>query len=263
MVSVVDQSVLNVSDALKNNGLWDNTLFIWTTDNGAPVRWVHFLSLSLSLSPSLSLFLSVSLCFSSFVFRFFLLFPDFRSVGGSNAPLRGSKGNNFEGGVHTPAMISGGLLPSSMFGKTLKGMVHISDFYSTFCKLAGVDPKDDNPNSPSQIDSMDMWDYFTGKTENSPRNEIVFDHLMYTDETRGALRSGDYKLVAMNESEAGWCVTLLLLSLSLSPPFALFQHLFTLTFSRGSVKSLPKKRAKKVKIWKSKTSFEHTHVPTP
>ena len=37
MTSVVDQSVKNVTDALKSLNLWDNTLFIWTTDNGSPV----------------------------------------------------------------------------------------------------------------------------------------------------------------------------------------------------------------------------------
>ena len=37
MVSSVDESALNVSAALKRTGLWANTLFIWSTDNGSPV----------------------------------------------------------------------------------------------------------------------------------------------------------------------------------------------------------------------------------
>ena len=38
MTTVVDQSVKNVTDILKKLGVWNNTLFIWTTDNGAPVH---------------------------------------------------------------------------------------------------------------------------------------------------------------------------------------------------------------------------------
>ena len=38
MVSVVDESVKNVTSALKATGLWDSTVFVWTTDNGSPVQ---------------------------------------------------------------------------------------------------------------------------------------------------------------------------------------------------------------------------------
>lgn len=38
MTSIVDQSVKNVTDTLKALNIWDNTLFIWTSDNGAPVN---------------------------------------------------------------------------------------------------------------------------------------------------------------------------------------------------------------------------------
>ena len=67
MVSVVDSTVGNVTAALKESGLWGNTVFVWTTDNGSPVQ-----------------------------------------VAGSNAPLRGGKGSDWEGGVRTPAFVTGG-----------------------------------------------------------------------------------------------------------------------------------------------------------
>ena len=157
-------AVKNVTDTLKSLDIWDNTLFIWTTDNGAPVN-----------------------------------------LGGSNYPLRGSKATNFEGGTHVPAIVTGGVLPSKMSGKMLNGMIHICDWYATFCHLAGgLDPNDDNPDSPSPIDSINMWPYLSGQVEESPRNIIVHDHLMYTSTIHGAIRSGKYKLIKMNESEAGW-----------------------------------------------------------
>jgi len=42
MISAVDETVHNVTRALKAAGLWDNTLLVWTTDNGAEV--VHHLA---------------------------------------------------------------------------------------------------------------------------------------------------------------------------------------------------------------------------
>ena len=83
--------------------------------------------------------------------------------------------------------------------------MHIADWYSTFCYLAGdIDPNDENPEAPSPIDSLNMWHYLSGNAQESPRNMIVHDHLMYTDVTQGAIRNGQYKLVMMNESQAGW-----------------------------------------------------------
>ena len=38
MVSVVDESVGNVTKALKSTGMWDNSVVVWMTDNGAPVQ---------------------------------------------------------------------------------------------------------------------------------------------------------------------------------------------------------------------------------
>ena len=44
-------------------------------------------------------------------------------VAGSNAPLRGGKGSDWEGGVRTPAVVTGGILPAKMAGRTLAGIV--------------------------------------------------------------------------------------------------------------------------------------------
>ena len=117
MVSVVDESVKNVSSTLKEtSNYWNNTIFVWTSDNGA---W--------------------------------------SIAGGSNKPYRGSKTSNWEGGVKVPALISGGIIPQNRKGKSLNGLFHIADFYSTFCGLAGIDANDsgtNNPNANSPTDSI-------------------------------------------------------------------------------------------------------------
>lgn len=38
MVSVVDEETKNVTTALKAAGMWENTVLVWMTDNGAPIQ---------------------------------------------------------------------------------------------------------------------------------------------------------------------------------------------------------------------------------
>ena len=67
-------------------------------------------------------------------------------AGANNYPLRGGKYYSFEGGVRGTAFVSGGYLPEARRGQTLDGatqLLHIADWYSTFCYLAGVDPVDE------------------------------------------------------------------------------------------------------------------------
>ena len=98
MVSTVDETAKNVTDALRATGMWETTLFVWSTDNGSPVQ-----------------------------------------VGGSNAPLRGGKGSNWEGGCRVPAFVAGGLLPAGQRGTQHPlGIAHIIDWYRTFANLAGA-----------------------------------------------------------------------------------------------------------------------------
>ena len=37
MITSVDETVFNITTALKRRGLWNNTLLVWTTDNGAEI----------------------------------------------------------------------------------------------------------------------------------------------------------------------------------------------------------------------------------
>ena len=79
---------------------------------------------------------------------------------GSNYPLKGCKSTLFEGGVRSLAFANGGLLPAKMQGKTSEGFIHIADWYTTFCKLAGVDPSDSGPGK-FPVDGLDVWPIIT------------------------------------------------------------------------------------------------------
>ena len=116
--SVVDESIANVTTALKSRGMWENTLLVVSADNGGPA------------------------------------FCDSHQA--SNYPLRGGKHSFFEGGVRVAAFVSGGLLPASMRGKNISSPIHIADWFSTFAGLAGVVATDDHAGVPA-LDSIDQW----------------------------------------------------------------------------------------------------------
>ena len=141
MVSAVDESVGNITAALKASGMWDNTLLVFATDNGSPVcGW---------------------------------------GASGSNAPLRGGKASDWEGGVRVPGVVGGGWtgLPAAARGTTTRGLVHISDWYKTFAAVAGADGVDGGGPSPQDSIDLSGW-LLSGKaaTTASPRNMIVHDH---------------------------------------------------------------------------------------
>ncbi len=116
---------------------------------------------------------------------------------GSNYPLKGSKGTFFEGGVRALAFASGGLIPAAMRGKSTDGFIHIADWYTTFCNLAGVDPADSGPGK-FPVDGMDVWPIITGSTTTTPHKEIV---LGYDYNSRGAIISGKYKLIVGSQDD--------------------------------------------------------------
>jgi hypothetical protein len=76
-------------------------------------------------------------------------------VGGSNFPLRGAKHSNWQGGMRTQTFVSGGLIPRALQGSTNNGTYHITDWYPTFCAVAGGTSQeclDDSPVQPLPVD---------------------------------------------------------------------------------------------------------------
>jgi arylsulfatase A-like enzyme len=110
MLWAADLYVGKILDAMKEKGMWENTLVVYSADNGG-------------------------------------------TTDGTNYPKRGQKHTNFEGGMNVAAFVSGGFLPSAHRGTTADVTLHIVDWYSTFCALAGVDPADDSPKKPLPVDT--------------------------------------------------------------------------------------------------------------
>ena len=68
----MDDTIKNLTTALKDKGMWENTLVVFTTDNGGPI---------------------------------------YEPGSSNNYPLRGGKYSDFEGGVRTTTFMSGGYIP--------------------------------------------------------------------------------------------------------------------------------------------------------
>lgn len=72
------------------------------------------------------------------------------SQGASNGPLRGEKGNTFEGGIRVPAAIRWpGRLPA---GQVSQQFLSVMDVYPTLCTAAGIPT-----GLPTSIDGVDLW----------------------------------------------------------------------------------------------------------
>lgn len=136
MTTFLDESVGNVTRALKSAGMWERTLLVYSADNGG---YLH--------------------------------------QGGDDAPLRGGKFSDFQGGTRVVSFASGGYLPASVRGTTQSGLIHIADWYATFASLAGVsaaalvDARAAAAGLPA-LDSINVWALVSGSNVTSPRTEV-------------------------------------------------------------------------------------------
>lgn len=85
------------------------------------------------------------------------------TVGSLNTPLRGTKGDLYEGGIHTPAAIRWpGVLPSGV--TNCQEFIWVGDLFPTLCAAAGVAPLNTRP-----LDGVDLWSRLLTAT-NGPFN---------------------------------------------------------------------------------------------
>lgn len=141
MLSNLDDSVGAVLQKLRDEQLEENTLIFFISDNGGPTR----------------------------------------ELTSSNAPLRGEKGQVYEGGLRVPFLLQWkGRLPSGM---TYDAPVISLDIFATASRVAKHNP-------PAGIDGVDLLPFLTGERSRSP-HESLFWRLGQ----RTAIRVGDWKLL--------------------------------------------------------------------
>jgi arylsulfatase A len=143
-VAAVDWSTGVLMAELKQLGLSENTLVIFTSDNGSRVR----------------------------------------GEGGSNAPLRGTKGQTWEGGMRVPCIVRWPALvpPGSLSDEIVTAL----DFHPTLASLVGHDPA--SLPKHDGVDILPIWKAQEGAK--SPRQHFFY---FKRDELQ-AVRAGKWKL---------------------------------------------------------------------
>jgi arylsulfatase A-like enzyme len=149
MVVGLDDAVGRILKQLRDDGLEEQTLIFFLSDNGGP--------------------------------------PEDNAS--SNTPLRGRKGQMWEGGIRVPFIAQWkGVLPA---GKTYKRPVSSLDILPTALAAAGATSTTSQP-----LDGVDLAPYLTGRKPGDP-HEMLFWRI--AERNIWAVRSGDHKLIMQGQ----------------------------------------------------------------
>ena len=114
-----------------------------------------------------------------------------RNNGSDNGPLRGLKGDLFEGGVRVPFAIRWkGVIPE---GNSYKNPVSSLDIMATIVAQTNVKI---NPERP--LDGVDLIPFLTGKNNDAPHDYLFWRKW---EQNAMAIRHGNYKLVANKKQD--------------------------------------------------------------
>jgi arylsulfatase A-like enzyme len=145
MVSAVDDGVGRVLDALKEQGLDENTIVVFLSDNGGA-----------------------------------------HNNASDNGPLRGLKGDLFEGGIRVPFAIRWkGVIPE---GQSYEKPVSSLDIMATIVAQTKVEIAKERP-----LDGVDLIPYLTGENNGDPHDYLFWRKW---EQNAMAVRQGNYKLVS-------------------------------------------------------------------
>ncbi len=137
MVDVMDRGIGCVVDALEDNGLRENTLIFFLSDNGGPIG-------------------------------------DAQNPGGgngsSNFPFRGGKTDYYEGGVHVPFIASWprGIKPGQIYSQPVISL----DIGRTAVEVAMGDAVSDN-----ELEGVNLIPYLNGKRSDAPHEALYWRFL--------------------------------------------------------------------------------------
>ena len=160
MVHRMDTGVANILDALEKNGLAENTIVIFTSDNGPQFGY-----------PS----------------------HDQRDeewgLERFNCNFNGAKGLTYEGGIRVPLIVR---WPAGLEGhRTVDEMAHFTDWFPTLLAAAGVPVP-----TELDLDGVDIWPVVMGDGGDVEKRRF-WQWNRYTPEitSNAAVRDGDWKLV--------------------------------------------------------------------
>jgi arylsulfatase A-like enzyme len=165
MITALDTQVGRIVAALKQKNMLDNTLLIFSSDNGGA---------------------------TSALFATGARSPEEREESGgvelgaqppaSNGELRGGKGSLHEGGVRVPTIF---YWPGKLDPRLVNEPLAMVDIMPTVLALAGAQGSPDHP-----FDGKDIWPTVAAG-QPSPHDDILIN----VEAFRGAIRKGNWKLV--------------------------------------------------------------------
>jgi len=157
MTHYMDDALGKIVQKFKDKGMWENTLMVVSSDNGGPTYNLPVIGYGAA----------------------------------SNAPLKGSKMSDWEGGIRVNAFVSGGAVPAQKRGSKLDDYLHMTDWYTTFCALAGVDPADERAARAGlpPVDGFDQSALLLGEAPFGTGKRVEIHH------SARALTFGRWKLI--------------------------------------------------------------------
>ena len=169
----LDAAIGRIVDAIDQAGQKNNTLIVFTSDNGGSVAENNDTKYPDDNCPN-------------------------GRIPGNNKPLRGQKASLYEGGIRVPTIVRwpGKLKPNSKFNPA----VCVVDWMPTFSGLAGAKADEDSLN----WDGVDLWPALTGK-DKLPERSI---HITGPRGNQWALLSSNWKLILSEQQEGRFRVQL-------------------------------------------------------
>jgi len=116
----------------------------------------------------------------------------------SNAPLRGSKGTLYEGGIRIPMIVRFPLAINA--AKVIHEPVHVIDYLPTFIDFAGITYS----NNDHILDGESFYSLFIGKNTQLKRNSLYWHFPGYMD-VRGIPTSVINKRIGMKRYKYRFC----------------------------------------------------------
>ena len=162
-VVAIDDAVATVEAALIEKGILENTLIIFSSDNGGPTDGTNNNMMS-------------------------------------NFPLRGGKGSTWEGGIRVVGFVNGAGLDDRVKGTVNHNLFHISDWYHTIFELVSQGQKKPSlkPNERPFLDGdgISQWKTLSSPDVSGERNEIFIATQANGSQLQAhALRVGEMKIL--------------------------------------------------------------------
>jgi len=170
-ITELDDAVGSIIRKLQSTNAEDNTIIIFSSDNGAPPA-------SDDVNHKVNK-------------------PDGAGYIARNHPFRGWKTQIWEGGTRVSGFVSSPLLPAAVRGTISNELFHVTDWLPTIARIAGV-----ATTRNFQLDGHDIWDSLTTGSP-SPRTEMLYNinplcTVGQASPPKAGIRVGKFKLLS-------WC----------------------------------------------------------